>query len=108
MEHLWEMNSGMVEDPVNYIYRYENWGQFILDKIWNSNQIYGCIPAYWIWFDCKDQEYQDFGFEQDELTLVYLSLAPCDARVVRINVDKNDEKEIKAWLEQHNFLNLGG
>jgi hypothetical protein len=98
----------MVEDPPHFVTRFNNWNQFILSEEWNRNYIYGCLPAYWIWVDSEDEEYEDFSFDNDELTLVYLSLAPCNARVIRIDVDKNDEEDIKQWLTHHNFLHIGG
>lgn len=108
MLHLWNINNQVVEDVNPYTYSFDNWDAFIVSDIWNRNVIYGCISAYWVWIDAEDEEYEDWSLEGDELTLVYLSLAPCSARVIRINVDKKDEVNIEKWLMENEFLKMGG
>ena len=54
--HLWEINHFMVEATEYYHYQYENWESLIKSEIWERNQIYGCLPVYWIWIDATDEE----------------------------------------------------
>jgi hypothetical protein len=103
MLHLWNMNNGMVEDPPHNNYYFGNWNEFIASGI-----SFDDLPVYWIWIDSTAEEYEDFEFEEDQLTLVYLSLAPCMPYVIRINVNKNEEKKIEKWLLKHQFLERGG
>jgi hypothetical protein len=102
MEHLWKQNTGMVEDSTD-MNRYDSWSNFILSEVWNTNYFYNCIPVYWVWIDSQSDEYIDFEFDSDELTLVYLSLAPCNARTIKINVKKSEERKIMDWLIKYHF-----
>lgn len=100
--HLWELNDSLVEETGNDSY-YDNWDDFIKSEIWKSNYFYGCLPVYWIWVD-KESEIFDYDEIKDQLTLVYLSLAPCDARPIFINIKRENEKDVEVWLKEHKFL----
>lgn len=102
-KHLWEHNDSLVEETKSTEYFY-NWEDFVISKLWNSNYYYGCLPAYWVWTD-KESEIFDEECE-DKLILVYLSLAPCDARSIFIDIKRENEDEVRKWLVKHNFLTL--
>ena len=108
MTHLWDINSGCVEDPLFTFYN-ESWQEFKKEKSWLSNALYGTIPVYWVWIKPGVGNWEDFSEDEsnEELILVFLSLAPCNPYVLHIPVTEDDEVSVERWLKKHGFL-LGG
>jgi hypothetical protein len=109
-KHLWEKDGiKYVEDPLSTEY-FDNWEKFIELKPWEYNSVYCALPVYWCWINIKheinigEEHPKEFGITHDRITLVYLEMAPMYPHVFHINVTNRDEKKIKLWLIEHNFI----
>ena len=104
---LWELSD--VYGTVSECYfskSFYSWKEFIASEEWNHNWISGCKPVHWNWCDKQSEDYESFSGDDgiDYLDLVWLSMAPCRANHIRVDVTKEEEPEVKRWLIEHKFI----